>query len=57
MRIIPPLVERHVGDAAFYWQQRDQSAHSPLLDWQALRHFDRLLEAHLDGIRAAGDAG
>ena len=38
MRIIPPLVERHVGDAAFYWQQRYPSAHSPLLDWQALRH-------------------
>ncbi|MDR2093084.1 MAG: hypothetical protein LBP58_07195 [Azoarcus sp.] len=54
---IPPLLERHAGDAAFYWQQRDQSAYSQLIDWQALWHFDRLLNAHLDGIRVAGDAG
>jgi uncharacterized protein (TIGR02270 family) len=55
--VIRPLVERHAGDAAFYWHQRDQSAHSPLIDWQALSHFDRLLDAHLDGVRVARDAG
>lgn len=55
--IIPPLVERHVGDAAFYWAQHDGSAHSPLVDLAELARFDRLLDAHLDGIRAAGEAG
>jgi hypothetical protein len=54
---IPPLITRHAGDAAFYWQQHDQSAHSPLVGLGHLREFDRLLDAHLDGLRVAGDAG
>ncbi|WP_341645996.1 HEAT repeat domain-containing protein [Thauera sp. SDU_THAU2] len=54
---IPPLIERHVGDAAFYWLQHDQSATSALIDLSGLLHFDRLLQAHLDGITVAGDAG
>jgi hypothetical protein len=54
---IPPLIERHIGDAAFYWQQHDRSPHSPLINWKALAHFNRLLTAHLDGIRIARDTG
>lgn len=55
--IIPALVTRHAGDAAFYWHQHDGSVHSPLLGLNQLLEFDRLLDAHLDGVRAAGDAG
>lgn len=55
--IIPPLITRHAGDAAFYWQQRDNSMHSPLAGLPQLLEFDRLLDAHLDGLRAAGEAG
>ncbi len=55
--IIPPLVTRHAGDAAFYWQQRDGSMHSPLAGLPQLLEFDRLLDAHLDGLRAAGNPG
>ncbi|WP_341646006.1 HEAT repeat domain-containing protein [Thauera sp. SDU_THAU2] len=55
--VIRPLVERHVGDAAFYWLQHDQSATSALIDLSGLLHFDRLPQAHLDGIAVAGDAG
>ena len=55
--VIRPLIERHVGDAAFYWAQHDQSIHSPLINLGELYRFDRLLDAHLDGIRVAGDAG
>ena len=55
--IIPPLITRHAGDAAFYWQQRDGSVHSPLVGLSHLLEFDRLLDAHLDGLRVAGDAG
>lgn len=54
---ILPLVERHVGDTAFYWLQHDQSATSALIDLNGLLHFDHLLQAHLDGITVAGDAG
>lgn len=49
--IIEPLVHRHAGDAAFYWQQHDGSAHSPLVGLPQLLEFDRLLDAHLDGLR------
>ncbi|MDR0702913.1 MAG: hypothetical protein LBF61_11060 [Azoarcus sp.] len=55
--VIRSLLERHIGDAAFYWQQHDQSAHSALIGLQALWHFDRLLNAHLNGVRTAGEAG
>jgi hypothetical protein len=55
--VIRALVERHVGDAAFYWQQRDPSPASTLIDLNGLLHIDRLLQAHLDGITAAGGAG
>lgn len=55
--VIPALVERHVGDAAFYWRQHDRSAHSPLVTLGNLAHFDRLLQAHLDGIEVAREVG
>ncbi len=55
--IIPPLITRHAGDAAFYWAQHDASVHSPLVNLTELAHFNRLLEAHLDGLFVAGDEG
>ncbi len=55
--IIQPLVMRHAEDAAFYWMQRDANATSPLIRFDRLRHFDRLLNAHLDGLRVAGEPG
>ena len=55
--IIAPLVARHAGDAAFYWSRHDDSVHSPLIGLIELIEFDRLLEAHLDGLRVAGEAG
>jgi len=55
--IIKPLILRHAEDTAFYWTQRSANAHSPLLRFDRLRHFDRLLTAHLDGLRVAGAVG
>jgi uncharacterized protein (TIGR02270 family) len=55
--VINPLVLQHAEDAAFYWTQRSTKAHSPLLRFDRLTHFDRQLTAHLDGLRVAGDVG
>ena len=55
--VIPTLLARHAGDAAFYWQQHDRSVYSPLVGLSQLQEFDRLLDAHLDGLRVASDAG
>ncbi|WP_263146703.1 hypothetical protein [Pseudomonas sp. RIT-PI-AD] len=54
---ILPLLRRHVEDAAFYWEQRDRSLQSPHVDLARLQHFDRLLQAHLDGVAVAADQG
>lgn len=54
---IPALIQRHAGDAAFYWAQRSDSLQSPLVDLARLAHIDRLLQAHLDGLKVAGETG
>lgn len=54
---IPPLISRHAQDAAWYWAQMQSEQTSPLLDAERLAHFQRLLVAHLDGLRAAGTLG
>ncbi|WP_338848501.1 hypothetical protein V8J88_06340 [Massilia sp. W12] len=54
---IKGLVMRHAQDAAFYWMQRSSNTYSPLLTLERLAHFDGLLNAHLQGLRTAGDEG
>lgn len=55
--VIVPLVARHAEDAAFYWSQLDGADQSPQIGFNRLAHFNRLLDAHLDGLRVAGPAG
>ena len=54
---IMPLIQRHANDAAFYWNQRDESITSSHLQLERLSHFDSVLQANLEGLIAAGDAG
>lgn len=56
-RPIPPLISRHAQDAAWYWSQIQADRTSPLVDFDRLAHFQRLLAAHLDGLRFAGSLG
>jgi len=51
--VIGPFIDLHVGDAAFYWQQRDRSVDSALTFLGDLLRFDRLLQANLDGVIAS----
>lgn len=56
-KIVQPLVRRHAEDAAFYWTQLDGASQATGLNAQRLIHFQRLLEAHLEGLRVAGIDG
>ncbi|EDW5023026.1 hypothetical protein AHN09_004595 [Salmonella enterica subsp. enterica] len=55
--IIKPLVQQHARDAVFYWQQINVGCFSPLITSQKRHHFHRQLNAHLGGLRAAGQEG
>lgn len=55
--VIPPLVRRHGEDAAFYWSQLDASLSEPGLRAKRSLHFARLLDAHLEGLEVAAEAG
>lgn len=51
------LFEQHASEAAFLWSYRDAAAVDPLYDLESLGELDERLEAHVDGLRLAGDAG
>jgi uncharacterized protein (TIGR02270 family) len=55
--IIPDVVEEHAEEAAILWAHRDGAVRSPDYDLDDLMELEGRLEAHLDGLRIAGDAG
>ena len=55
--IIRPIIEQHAEEAAFLWLQRNAAVREPHYSLKDLAHLDDRLEAHIDGLRIAGDAG
>lgn len=55
--IIQPIIEQHAEDASSLWLQRDWAMRDPHYSLKDLVHLDDRLEAHIDGLRIAGDAG
>jgi uncharacterized protein (TIGR02270 family) len=55
--IIEDIITQHAEDAAFLWLLRDSAVHEPHYDLKDLTELDNRVEAHLDGLRIAGDAG
>ncbi|MGK3992641.1 TIGR02270 family protein [Sorangium sp. So ce1024] len=51
------IYEQHALEAAFLWSYRDAAVVDPLYDLESLGELDERLEAHVDGLRLAGDAG
>lgn len=51
-----PLLARHASDAAWHYTQLDADRASALVDVDRLRHYQRVLVAHLDGLRFGGEA-
>ncbi|RSZ59021.1 hypothetical protein HF313_25205 [Massilia atriviolacea] len=54
--IITPLIVRHASDSSFYWTQLEKSLASVTFDFNRVSHFNRLLDAHLDGLFLAKKA-
>jgi uncharacterized protein (TIGR02270 family) len=55
--IIPVVVTQHAVEAGVLWQQRHTAAYAPNYLQKDLAHLEDRLEAHLDGLRIAGEAG
>ena len=55
--IIQSIIEQHAEEAAFLWLQRDAAIHEPHYSLKDIAHLDDRLEAHIDGLRIAGDTG
>ncbi|GJG86592.1 hypothetical protein tb265_17730 [Gemmatimonadetes bacterium T265] len=56
-QVIARFVAQHADDAAFLWSVRDGRLRAPHVALSDLRRHDERIEAHLDGLRIAGDAG
>jgi uncharacterized protein (TIGR02270 family) len=54
---IPHIVSQHAEEAAFLWLLRDAAVGEPHYNLQDLARLDERVEAHLDGLRVAGDVG
>jgi uncharacterized protein (TIGR02270 family) len=55
--IIEWVVEQHAEEAAFLWTTRDRAVRSPNYSLKDLSSLDERVEAHLDGLRVAGQFG
>jgi uncharacterized protein (TIGR02270 family) len=54
---IAPIVAQHAGDAAFLWLRRCREIDGPFLDETDIGRIDQRLEANIEGLTAAGEAG
>ncbi len=55
--VIPTIIEQHAEEAAFLWLLRDAAIRAPHYSLKDLTHLDDRVEAHIDGLRIAGNAG
>jgi uncharacterized protein (TIGR02270 family) len=55
--IIPTVLSRHAEEAAFLWLLRDRAVARPQYTLSTLTELDQRVEAHLDGLRVAGEFG
>jgi uncharacterized protein (TIGR02270 family) len=55
--VIPTIIDQHAEAAAFHWLLRDAAVYEPHYSLDDLAKLDTRLDAHIDGLRIAGEAG
>jgi uncharacterized protein (TIGR02270 family) len=55
--ILDNIVSQHAEEAAFLWLLRDDAVSAPHYRLSDLAELESRIEAHLDGLRVAGEAG
>ncbi|MCU0917955.1 MAG: TIGR02270 family protein [Planctomycetes bacterium] len=55
--MVASSVQQHGEEAAFQWLLRDEAVHAPHYDLKDLAELDDRVEAHIDGLRIAGEEG
>jgi uncharacterized protein (TIGR02270 family) len=55
--VLEHIVEQHAEEAAFLWTLRDAATEAPHYKRHHLARLDERVEAHVDGLRVAGEAG
>jgi uncharacterized protein (TIGR02270 family) len=56
-KIILDVVNEHADESSFIWLQHSSAVNSPNYSFQQLLDLDERLEAHIDGLRVAGEHG
>ena len=57
MSSVTEIINQHSEESAFLWILRNAAIHAPHYNLKDLAHLENRLEAHLDGLRIAGDDG
>lgn len=57
MAVIATILDEHADEAPFLWVQRTAAVHAPNFSPVQLADLDERLDAHIDGLRVAGDEG
>ena len=55
--VISHILDQHAEESAFLWILRDAAVCAPHYDLQDLIALEERIEAHIDGLRIAGDEG
>jgi len=55
--VIPHIIDQHAEEAAFLWLLRHHAVYAPHYNLKDLAKLDGRVEAHIDGLRIAGDYG
>src|SRR5215469_12507458 len=55
--VVAQVLAVHGEDAAFLWLTRDNAVRAPHYALKDLTKLDSRVEAHIDGLRVAGDTG